>query len=64
MKFHHRFRLNVPLTEVVSFHRLAASMGAITPPPIRVEVHQALAELSSGDEMDFLCIWDRSRYAG
>ena len=53
MKYHHRFRVNAPLAEVISFHRLAASMGAITPPPIRVEVHQAPSELSSGDEMDF-----------
>lgn len=53
MKFHHRFRVHAPLADVWSFHRLSASMGAITPPPIRVEVHQAPFELSSGDEMDF-----------
>jgi ligand-binding SRPBCC domain-containing protein len=28
-------------------------MGAITPPPIQVEVHRAPSELSDGDEMDF-----------
>ena len=53
MKYHHRFRVNAPLAVVISFHRLAASMGAITPPPIRVEIHHAPLELSSGDEMDF-----------
>jgi ligand-binding SRPBCC domain-containing protein len=53
MKYHHRFQVNAPLSEVISFHRLAASMGAITPPPIRVEIHQAPQELSSGDEMYF-----------
>ena len=53
MKFHHRFRVNASLSEVASFHRLATSMSAITPPPMRVEVHQAPSELSDGDEMDF-----------
>lgn len=53
MKFHHRFRVRASLADVSSFHRLSASMGAITPPPIRVEVHKAPFELSSGDEMDF-----------
>jgi ligand-binding SRPBCC domain-containing protein len=53
MKFHHRYRVNAPRAEVISFHRLAASLAAITPPPIRIEVHQAPAELSSGDELDF-----------
>ena len=53
MRFHHRFRVNAPLAEVNSFHRRATSMGAITPPSIRVEVHRAPVELSSGDEMDF-----------
>jgi len=28
-------------------------MGAITPPPIRVEMHRAPAALSSGSEMEF-----------
>jgi ligand-binding SRPBCC domain-containing protein len=53
MKYHHRFRVNAPLAEVISFHRQATNMGAITPPPIRVKIHQAPAELSSSDEMDF-----------
>lgn len=53
MKYHHRFRVNAPLAAVSSFHRQAESMAVITPPPIRVQVHQAPFELSSGDEMDF-----------
>ena len=53
MKFHHRFRVNAHLAEVICFHRQASSLDAITPPPIRVEVHQAPSELSTGDEMDF-----------
>ena len=57
MKYHHSFRVNAPLSEVASFHRLAASMSAITPPPIRVKVHKATSELANGDEMNFsLCI--------
>ncbi|HLE53303.1 MAG TPA: hypothetical protein VI755_14655 [Anaerolineales bacterium] len=49
--------MKAPLSEVVSFHRLAASMSSITPPPLRVKVNNAPAELFDGAEMDFsLCV--------
>ena len=53
MKYEHRFRVEAPLSEVASFHRLAGSMSAITPPPLRVQILNAPAKLSDGDEMDF-----------
>jgi ligand-binding SRPBCC domain-containing protein len=53
MKYVHRFQVSAPLAAVAEFHRQAASMGAITPPPIVVEVHRAPAQLGEGDEMEF-----------
>lgn len=53
MKYEHRFRVRAPLAAVADFHRMAASMPAITPPPMIVRVHRAPAQLGSGDEMDF-----------
>lgn len=52
MDYLHRFRVAAPLAEVASFHQNYASMSAITPPPIRVELHR-LPATSSGGEMDF-----------
>jgi len=53
MKFQHRFQIQAPLAAVAAFHRQSASMGAITPPPVIVRVHQAPAILNSNDEMAF-----------
>jgi ligand-binding SRPBCC domain-containing protein len=53
MKFQHRFQVQAPLPAVAAFHRQSASMGAITPPPVIVRVHQAPAILNSDDEMAF-----------
>ena len=53
MEYIHRFRVKAPLFHVVAFHGQSASMGAITPPPIRVELRRAPVTLSSGSEMDF-----------
>ena len=53
MKFQHRFQVAAPLAAVAAFHRQSASMGAITPPPVIVRVHQAPALLNSNDEMAF-----------
>jgi ligand-binding SRPBCC domain-containing protein len=49
----HRFKVNASLSSVAAFHQDPASMGAITPPPIRVELHRAPTPLSSGSNMDF-----------
>jgi len=51
--FQSRFRVCAPLRDVVAFHRRAASMAAITPPPVIVRIHEAPLELSEGAEMDF-----------
>jgi ligand-binding SRPBCC domain-containing protein len=49
----HRFEVNAPLAAVADFHAQSASMGAITPPPVLVQVHRAPSRLDDGDEMDF-----------
>lgn len=53
MKFQQRFRVAAPLATVAEFHSRSASMAAITPPPIIVQVHRAPAVLHEGDEMEF-----------
>ncbi len=53
MRYQHRFTVNAPLAEVVGFHSRAASMAAITPPPILVRIQAAPAHLQEGDQMDF-----------
>jgi len=53
MKFQHHFQVQASLAEVAAFHRQSASMGAITPPPVIVRVHQAPALLNNNDEMAF-----------
>ena len=53
MHYSHRFRVRSSLADVAEFHSRAASMPAITPPPIIVKVHHALPILANGDSMDF-----------
>jgi ligand-binding SRPBCC domain-containing protein len=53
MKYQHEFTVKASLSAVAAFHRQSASMGAITPPPVIVQVHHAPPLLSEGDEMDF-----------
>jgi ligand-binding SRPBCC domain-containing protein len=53
VKYTHRFRVKAPLSSVAAFHQQPASMGAITPPPIRAELHRVPATLADGGEMDF-----------
>ena len=53
MNYRHRFQVRASLDQVSKFHSQAASMPAITPPPLTVRLHHAPAELSEGDQMDF-----------
>lgn len=53
MKYQHQFSVVAPLARVAEFHRQAASMPMITPPPIVVRVHQAPPVLNSNDIMRF-----------
>ena len=53
MTYQHTFQVRAPLRRVAEFHRRAASMAAITPPPVIVRLHRAPSTLSEGDEMDF-----------
>jgi ligand-binding SRPBCC domain-containing protein len=52
-KFNHRFKVKAPLSEVAEFHQKSASMVAVTPPPIRVQMHQSPETLTNGSEMAF-----------
>jgi ligand-binding SRPBCC domain-containing protein len=51
--YHHRFRVQASVDRVAEFHRRAASMAAITPPPIIVKIHDAPHVLNDGDRMNF-----------
>jgi ligand-binding SRPBCC domain-containing protein len=53
MNYHHRFQVRAPLARVSEFHSRAASMVAITPPPLSTRLHQSPEVLREGDEMDF-----------
>ena len=53
MQFTHEFVVDAPLAVVAEFHRRSASMGAITPPPVIVRIHEAPDLLGEGDEMAF-----------
>jgi ligand-binding SRPBCC domain-containing protein len=53
MKYRHRFRVKASIGQVGEFHRRGASLAAITPPPILVQVRQAPPVLADGDEMAF-----------
>jgi ligand-binding SRPBCC domain-containing protein len=53
LEFRHRFIVKAPLAAVKHFHSRSSSMGAITPPPVFVQFHQAPAELDEGSEMRF-----------
>jgi ligand-binding SRPBCC domain-containing protein len=53
MRYRHTFRVNATVQAVVDFHARSASMGAITPPPVIVQMHRAPEILRDGDQMDF-----------
>jgi ligand-binding SRPBCC domain-containing protein len=53
MKYVHCFQVKANIEQVAVFHRHSASMGAITPFPIQVQIHTAPELLRNGDEMDF-----------
>jgi ligand-binding SRPBCC domain-containing protein len=53
MIYRHRFTVAAPLARVVEFHRRAAGMSAITPPPIIVQLDNSRAVLGEDDAMGF-----------
>jgi ligand-binding SRPBCC domain-containing protein len=53
MNYRHRFVVRAPLEKVSEFHSQAASMPAITPPPLSVRLNACPENLGEGDEMDF-----------
>lgn len=57
MRYTHRFTVKAPLSSVAAFHQEPDSLGAITPPPVRVKLLYAPEPLSRGGEMAFnLCL--------
>lgn len=53
MTYCHHFRVDASLARVANFHGRAASMAAITPPPIVVRMRNAPAVLAEGNEIEF-----------
>jgi ligand-binding SRPBCC domain-containing protein len=53
LRYQHRFRVAASCSRVAEFHSRASSMGAITPPPMRVRLRHAPTILLQGDELDF-----------
>ena len=53
MAFLHEFTVAAPREKVVQFHRARDSLGAITPPPLLVQIQESPQVLSSGDELRF-----------
>lgn len=51
MNYQHRFKIKASQSRVAAFHQQSSGMGAITPPPIRVELHRVPQGLTG--EMDF-----------
>ncbi len=56
MKYLRQFRVPESVERAAEFHAHSASMATITPPPIIVQAHPALADLADGDEMA-LTVW-------
>jgi len=53
MKYRHTFRVRAPLVDVAEFHRRSEGLGAITPPPIILWLHNVPERVKEGDSMDF-----------
>jgi ligand-binding SRPBCC domain-containing protein len=53
MKYRHTFRVRAPLADVAEFHRRSEGLGAITPPPIILRLHNVPEFVKEGDSMDF-----------
>ena len=53
MNYQHIFRVRAPLADVARFHASAASLKAITPPLIPLQLHHAPEKVGGGDEIDF-----------
>lgn len=53
MEYRHEFTVQASQPAVADFHQRSESMGAITPPPVIVQIHRAPETLVEGDEMEF-----------
>lgn len=53
MEFRHRFQVQAPLATVQRFHQQPESLVKLTPPPVRVRLHEAPSPPTDGDRMRF-----------
>lgn len=53
MQYQHTFHVAASQAAVSAFHADAASLGAITPPPVIVRINSSPPRLAEGDIMDF-----------
>ena len=53
MKYSHRFTVKASRQAVADFHFSAASLKAITPPPLVMRLHVAPPRVAEGDQTDF-----------
>lgn len=53
MIYRHAFMVRASVEHVRAFHARPEALAAITPPPIRLQLHQAPASLFSGGQMRF-----------
>ncbi len=52
MKYRHTFQVHASLADVEGFHTSAASLKAITPPLIPMQLHHAPEQMGESDEME------------
>lgn len=53
MKYRHSFLLAAPVSRVAEFHSLPGGLGALTPPPVFVQLHAAPERIQEGSEVSF-----------
>jgi len=53
MIYRHAFTVRAPVEQVRAFHARPEALAAITPPPIRLQLHQAPGSIESGDRIRF-----------
>lgn len=56
VQFNHRFQVRAELSTVLEFHLRTEGLPMLTPPPTRVELHEAPSKPVDGDRMTFT-IW-------
>jgi ligand-binding SRPBCC domain-containing protein len=53
MKYHNKFRLAAKVSQVAEFHSRPDGLGALTPPPVYVQLQAAPDRIQAGSEVSF-----------